>query len=364
MTMRIALVYDYLIQYGGGERLLETISEMFPESPIYTVLYDKEKTFRRFEHKNIIPSFLQNFYRPGINHYYYFPLMPFAIRRWDFSNYHLVISLSASFAKGIRTPPHVFHLSYLFTPTRFLLTDPAGHLAESKLPSPLRAPARILQNILSRWDMRAGAKPDKIITFSRHIRDLIQKHYGRQSEILPPPVDVSGYSISRQKGNYYAMVGRLLPYKRFDLAIRAFNDLGLPLKIVGIGRDTDRLKNVAGPNIEFLGWQSDVSLRNIYADAKALIFPQTEDFGLVAVESLASGTPVIAHRSGGALDIVEGGKTGIFFDEQTPESLKNAITKFEEMQFDPEFLHAFARRFDVEIFKKKFKNIISECIKT
>ena len=373
--MKVALVHDYLNQYGGGERVLGTFCEMFPRAPIFTLLYDEKLTGRAFRDRRVFTSFLQKI--PGAKRYHrWLPmLMPLAVEQFDLSSFDLVISNSASFAKGIITKPQTRHISYCMTPTRFLWDDShrylhdfrgVGTLRQSRWLNadivPLLAP--LFLNYLRIWDQEASARVDQFVAISDFIKERIRKYYQRGSLVVHPPVDTAKFKISGHIEDYFLMVGRLVPYKRFDLAIRVFNELGWPLKIIGDGPEMNRLRRLAlrqaqgRPNIEFLGLVSDHLLPSYYSRAKAVIFPQEEDFGIVPVEAMASGRPVIAFRAGGSLETVKEGESGVFFNEQTTEALLKVLADFNHLDFDSQVIKARAVLFDKEIFKEKWREII------
>jgi len=351
--MRIALVHEYLNQFGGAERVLQVLCSLFPRAPIYTLIYDKDATGRVFEGRVVRTSFLQKVPFSKSHHRAFPLLMPLAMEQFDFSDYDLVLSVSASFAKGIITKPGVKHICYCLTPPRFLWDNSQKFVEEFSYP-------RLVKNILPPfitylriWDKEASLRVDQFWAISNFIKERIDKYYSKSAKVLYPPVDASKFKISDNIGNYFFMAGRLVSYKRFDLAVSAFNRLGLPLKIVGTGPELKRLKKLAGDNIEFLGPVSDAALSDLYSHSRACIFPQEEDFGIVPLESMASGRPVIAYRSGGAVETILEDRTGMFFNEQTEDSLINTVKRFEGKEFDPRVCRTHAKKFDVEIFKKK-----------
>lgn len=351
--MRVALVHEYLNQFGGAERMLLILCAMFPDAPIYTLFYDRDATGGVFEGKNVRTSFLQNI--PFVkSHHRGFPLlMPLAIEQFNFSDFDVVISISASFAKGIITNPNTRHICICLTPPRFLWDDSQKFFEEfgySKLIKNILLP---FISYLRIWDKEASYRVDEFWTISDFIKKRIVKYYSKTPEIIYPPVNVSKFYISNEPADYFLMVGRLVAYKRFDLGIKAFSKLGLPLKIVGTGPEIKKLKKLARSNIQFLGLVSDDQLVDIYSKAKALIFPQEEDLGIVPLETMASGRPVIAFRGGGALETVEAGKTGLFFDEQTVDSIAYVVKNFDSHKFNPDDCRRQAEKFDVGIFKNR-----------
>jgi len=357
--MKIVLVQDYLVEYGGAERVLETLCEIFPEAPIYTLLYDEKATGGVFKGREIHTSFLQKLPFARRHHHFFSALMPIAVEQFDLSYYDFVLSNSASFAKGIITKPKTTHINICMTPTRFLWDDSHRYLDEFKLPWLIKKLMPVFIAYLRIWDQEAALRVDKFIAISNHVKKRIFKYYNREAEIIYPPVDIDKYAISDEIGDYFLMVGRLVAYKRFDLAVKTFTAIGKKLKIIGDGPERKNLEKIAGKNIEFLGLVSDYKIPELYSRAQAVIFPQEEDFGLVPLEAMASGRPVIAYRAGGALETIIDKRTGIFFDEQTEIDLAQAVGQYYQTHFDPEFIRARAAQFDKKIFKEKILNLFS-----
>ena len=357
--MKVALVHDYLTQYGGAERVLAALCELFPRAPIYTLVYNEKLTGGAFKDRIIRPSFIQNIPFSKKNHRIFSPLMPLAIEQFDFSHYDLVISDSSGYAKGIVVKSGVHHLDYCHTPLRYAWDDSHKYLEEFGFPKLLKSIIPFFISYLRIWDREASSRVDKFIANSEFVRERIKKYYNRESSVLNPPVDASRFNISEDVGDYYLMVGRLVAYKRFDLAISVFNELGWNLKIIGDGPERNRLEKMAKGNIEFLGLVSDSTLPKYYSHARALIFPQEEDFGIVPLESMASGRPVIAFRGGGALETIEENLTGRFFDFQTTSSLYDIVRDFKESYFDSQYIREHALKYDKAIFKQKFMDIVN-----
>ncbi|MEX2090891.1 MAG: glycosyltransferase [Candidatus Paceibacterota bacterium] len=362
--MKIAFVHEYLNQFGGAERMLQVLCALFPEAPIYTLLYDRNATGEVFEGKVIHTSFLQKIPLAKKHHRVFPLLMPLAMEQFDFSEYDTVVSISASFAKGVITKPGTRHICYCLTPPRFLWDDSQKFVEEFGYSKFIKKFLPPFITYLRMWDQEASRRVDNFWVISNFIKERVVKYYRQPSTVIYPPVNVSKFSIGKinsVNGKYFLMVGRLVSYKRFDLAIRVFSRLGLPLKIVGIGPELKKLKALSSKlkakNIEFLGLVSDEQLADLYAGSRALIFPQEEDFGIVPLESMASGKPVIAYGAGGALETVVEGKTGIFFKEMTEASLMEAIDKFKNMEFDPLECRRQAEKFDMSVFRK---NILSQ----
>ncbi|MDO8503180.1 MAG: glycosyltransferase [bacterium] len=369
--MRVALVYDRVNKWGGAERVLLALHEMFPEAPLYTAVYNSESTPWAKVFPKIIPSFLQKFPFAKTRHDLYAPLMPLAFESFDFSEYDIVISITSEAAKGIITKPSTIHICYCLTPTRYLWSGYKDYFTSAR--RPLAAP---IISYLKKWDLVAAQRPDVMVGISRAVVKRIKKYYGRSAQLVYPPVELKvppvrqaqGKQVS--KGEYFLVVSRLVPYKRVDLVIDVFNRLSarggsssgrkLPLVIVGTGSEEGSLRRQSrSKNTVFVGQVDDAELASYYQGCKALIFPQEEDFGITAVEAQAFGKPVIAYRGGGALDTVVDGNTGIFFDRQTPESLASAIKKFGNLSFDKKLVEENARKFSKEKFFEEFARLVS-----
>ncbi len=360
--MRVALVHDYLVQYGGAERVLEALAEIFPLAPIYTLVYDEKLFKNTFGKRKIYTSFLQLLPFSKSHHRSFPVLMPMAIESFDLSAYDLVISDSNSYAKGVITGAETLHICYCHTPMRYAWDDCHNYAHAFSFSFITRKLVPVAMNYIRLWDKISAERVDKFIANSAFVSKRVNKYYRQKAAVIHPPVDISFYkkSFGAEKENYFLVVGRLIQYKRFDLAIEAFNILGLPLKIIGDGPESSRLKKRAGKNIQFLGWLSDEETRNYYAKATAFIFPQEEDFGIVLLESMACGTPVIAYRGGGALEVVKEGINGIFFDEQSAASIAGAVKKFQNLAFDKNAIMESVADFDKEKFKKKIKEFVEK----
>lgn len=354
--MKIAFVHDYLVQYGGAERVLECFTEIWPYAPIYTLIYDEKKTHGIFKGKRIYTSFLQNFPYSRKNHRIFPPLMPPAIEQFDLSKYDIVLSDSSSYAKGAITPPGTLHICYCHTPMRYAWDDCQKYIDEFGFPRFVKKFIPFLMNYIRVWDRMSADRVDEYIANSRFVASRIKKYYKKDSTVINPPVDVEKFHLDEKKEDYFLMVGRLMTYKRFDIVIEAFNRLGWPLKIIGRGPDEKRLRKMAKENIIFTGRLSDEDLAKTYARAKAFIFPQEEDFGIVAIEAMASGRPITAFRGGDIVEHIAEGREGMFFDEQTAESLIGVLKKFRAEDFDPQTIREKALPFDRELFKEKIRN--------
>jgi len=360
--MKIALVHDYLVQYGGAERVLQAFREIFPDAPIYTIIHDPESVHGRFSDARVYTSFLQRF--PGARraHRIFPMLMPAAIEQFDLSGFDVVLSDSSSFAKGVLTGPDTLHISYVHTPMRYAWDDCQKYTEDFGFPSVIRRLVPFLMNPVRLWDKASADRPDLVIANSGFVAGRIRKYYRRDAVVIPPPVETDWFYVSKTRGDYFLMVGRLIAYKRFDIVVEAFTRLGLPLRIAGRGPELSRLRGMAGPNVEFLGRVSDEELSRYYAECRAFIFPQEEDFGIVAIEALASGRPVIAYRGGDIVERIEDGVSGIFFDEQTPEAVMEAVGRFDDSAFDGETIRKKALPFDKAEFTRKMEEYVKEAL--
>lgn len=358
--LKVALVHDYLNQRGGAERVLAVLHEMFPEAPIFTSIVDWDNLLPELTSATIHPSWMQKL--PGLKRHFkkYLPLYSLAIESHDLRDYDLILSSSSSFAKGAIKGPQALHICYCYTPMRFIW-DYENYIKRERLNRLTRGILPLFIARLREWDLKTRFRPDYYIAISTVVRERILRLYGIDAEVIFPPVEAKKFiSAPRREENFYLIVSRLNAYKRIDLAIEAVNRLGLPLKIVGSGPFISSLKKIAKKNVEFLGRLSDEELKEYYGRCKALIFPGEEDFGIVPLEANAAGKPVIAYRGGGAIDTIIQGVNGIFFEENTVESLIEAIDRFEKgkYEFNPERIQAQALRFDKEIFKDKMRRFI------
>ncbi len=362
--MKIALVHDYLVQYGGAERVLECFAEIFPHAPIYTIVYDKKAMHGVFADKFIRASYLQKFFLARKYHRLFPFLMISAIEQFDFSKYDVVLSDSSSFAKGVVTRPETLHICYMHTPMRYAWDDCQKYARDFSFPRFIKRLVPAFVNYIRLWDRISADRIDKIISNSNFVAKRIKKYYRKESVVIHPPVSVNNFYISAKREDYFLMVGRLIAYKRHDIAIHAFNKLGLPLKIIGRGPEMKHLQKMAGKNIEFLGRVSEEKLPEYYARCRAFIFPQEEDFGIVAIEAMASGRPIIAYRGGDIPEHIDE-NTGVFFNYQTYGDIIAAVREFEkkEMSYDPAHIRSRSLKFDKEIFKGKIKSYIEKELK-
>lgn len=361
--MRVALVHDWLNQMGGAEQVLEVLVDMFPAAPVYTSIYDPRRMPPAYRQWDIRTSWMNRL--PGVtsHHLWFLPLYPLAFESFDLRGYDLVISNKSAFAHAVITPPETVHICYCLTPTRFLWQYPAYRERESIN----RLLDFLLQPILTwqrQFDRLAADRVDYFIAISREVQARIRKYYRRESAIIHPPVDTERFvPCNSPPGDYYLVVSRLVPYKRVDLAVTACTRLGLPLVVVGEGRDRKNLERMAGPTVRFLGRVSDDELVRLMQGARALIFPGREDFGLAPVEAMACGRPVIAYAAGGALDTVIPGETGEFFYNQTPEALMEVLQAFDPSRYDPAACRARAEMFATSVFRQKLMAFVDAAMR-
>lgn len=356
--MKVALVYDRVNKWGGAERVMVALKRLFPEADLYTSVYHPNAFWAK--DFSIKTSFLQRFPKASTSHEFYALLMPVAFESFTFDEYDLVISVTSEAAKGVITHPKTLHVCYCLTPTRYLWSGYNTYFKGQAIKI-LASPAI---SYLRMWDSAAASRPDYFIAISQTVKERIQKYYVRDADIIYPAVTrLADFPQLIEGGSYFLVVSRLVSYKRIDLAIKAANNLKLPLKIVGEGRDRKKLESIAGDTVEFLGTVSDQELSLLYANCRALIFPGIEDFGLVIVEAQQFGKPVITFRGGGATEIIQEGKTGAFFDKQTVKSLQTSLQEFQETRYNSEDCMKNSERFSFECFEKGFKKIIDEKMK-
>jgi len=364
--MKVALIHDHLAQDGGAEKVLKVFADMFPEAPIYTLLYDKKNVEKHFSNKKIETSVIQKL-PGGVRHYqWYLPFMPMAVEFFDLRHYDLVISDTSSFAKGVITSPDTLHICYCHTPTRYLWSDTHQYINELKYNKWFKKIIAATLNRLRIWDFCASQRVDYYIANSKTIQKRIKKYYRRDSDLIYPPVETNKFHISDKKPEkrYFLAGCRLAPYKRVDILVEAFKKLGSEynLKIFGDGVDMKRLKKIAdsASNIEFLGRVSEEEKVDLFANCEAFLNPQEEDFGITVVEAMASGRPVIAYRKGGATETVKEGETGLFFEKQDSYSVKEAVLKYSSYNFNSQKIRAWAENFSINKFSEKINNLIAD----
>jgi len=360
--MKIAIVHDFLTKIGGAEKVLQTIHEIYPDAPIYTLLYDEVGTKKQFANNydirssrlQMLPKFIRNKQKLLVG------LFSKTIEKFDLSDYDLVISSSNSFAHGVITKPSTLHITYCYSPTRYLWDWSVNYLNENKISMGLKG--LFVRSMISKirvWDYYASKRTDKWIAISKTVANRIQKYYRQKSTIIYPPAEIDDLLNNQSKAeDYYLVVSRLSPYKNIDLAISVFNQINLPLYIIGEGSDRARLKKIAGNSIKFFGWQSDKNRNELIKKCKALIFPGEDDFGLTPIEAMAAGKPVIAFRAGGVTETVIEGKTGEFFNNSS--ELKEKILSIENKKsnYNAKYCEVQAKKFSKQIFIRDFKEFI------
>jgi glycosyltransferase involved in cell wall biosynthesis len=348
-TLNVVLCHDWLTGMRGGERVLELLCEAFPEAPIFTLLHNPKAVSETINQHPIHASWLQSI--PGIERHYrnFLPFFPGAIERFRVPREaDVIISTSHCVAKGLKPRPGMPHLCYCFTPMRYAWLFHDEYLGGNPLKKAL---ARPLLAWLRHWDKQASPRVSRFVGISRHIQDRITRFYGREADVVYPPVDLARWTPDfAPPGDFDLIASALVPYKKIDLAVAAYTRNGRTLKIVGTGTEYASLKAVAGPNIEFLGWQSDEALLALYRRCRLLVFPGEEDFGIVPLEAQACGRPVVAYGRGGALETVKAGVSGIFFSQQTPEALQEAVAECAEKTWDPATIRAHAEGFSIQAF--------------
>jgi len=368
-NLKIAIVVEELTQLGGAERLLDAYLELFPKAPVFTLVYNKERTQHRYDKFDIRPSFIQKLPFGSTKYKWYLPLMPKAVESFKLDDFDIVLSITSALVKGVKTKKPTIHICYCNTPTRYLWLDSESYIKNAPIPFFVRPLMPAVLSYLRKWDLKASKRPDFYIANSINAQKRIKKYYNRESFPIFPPVDAKRFNTSDSKAtplrwrNYFLLVSRLEPYKKVELAIEAFEKLGLPLKVVGGGTRLEKYRSKAPDNIEFIGRVSDEKLAEFYQNCLGFIFPQEEDAGITPLEAMACGKPVIAYAKGGALESVVDGKTGVLFYDQTVDGLTDAVTRAGKISFDKNAIRKHAESFDKEIFKGKILAYIESKIK-
>jgi glycosyltransferase involved in cell wall biosynthesis len=360
--MKVAIIHYWLVGMRGGEKVVEALCEMYPQADIFTHVYVPEMVSDRIRQHRIIPTFINSLPRAARMYKAYLPLMPLALEQLDLRGYDLIISSESGPAKGIIAPSDAIHVCYCHTPMRYIWNmyhdyrQSAGLVARNMMP--------LLTHYLRMWDVTSAARVDSFVANSATVAGRIHRYYGAPSVVIHPPVDTDAFSLAApsELGDYFLMVGELVSYKRPDLAVRAFNDMKLKLVVIGGGEMLDEIRRLAGPTVKVLGSQPFDVLKQHYSRCRALIFPGEEDFGMVPVEAMASGRPVVAYGRGGAIETVAKGLSGVFFEKQTVEDISAAVRSLGDIEIDPEKIAAHARRFGRDQFFQKMRAHIDDLL--
>jgi glycosyltransferase involved in cell wall biosynthesis len=356
---RVALVHDFLLDLRGAERVFLVLADMFPEADIFTAVYDPEGTEGRFAHRRVHTTFLQKLKPNATSFRRLLPLYPYAMEALDLSGYDLVLSSSSAWAHGVLPSPDAVHVCYCHNPFRY-----AWNAREATLrtqPAVLRPALRVVLQRWRQWDWIAAQRVDRYIANSETTRRRVARYFTREAEVVYPPVEVGRFAPG-VVGEHYAVLSELMPHKRIDLAVRAFNQLGRPLVVIGDGPDARRLQRIAGPTVRFTGRVSDAEVARLLATSRALVVTATEEFGIAAVEAQAAGRPVVALDEGGVTESVQEGRTGVFYEEATPAALAAAVAAFDPLSVDPADCVANAQRFGVDAFAREIRAIVDQTL--
>lgn len=363
-NLKVAVIHDWLVTYAGAERVLERMLSAFPQADIFSLIDFLKPEQRGFiGHRSVKTSFIQNLPKARTAYRQYLPLMPLAIEQFDLSGYDLVLSSSHAVAKGVLTGPEQLHVCMCYSPIRYAWDLQHQYLRESNLEQGVKsAVVRALLHYVRLWDVRTAPNVDMFISISEFIAKRINKVYRRPSLVLYPPVDTFAFTVSEERSDFYMTASRMVPYKRIDLIVEAFSRMpDKRLIVIGDGPEMAKIRALAAPNVTIMGYQSFEVMRDHMRRARAFVFAAEEDFGIAPIEAQACGTPVIAYGRGGALETVRDGETGLFFEEQTPRSLMEAIFRFEdrEAKFNPKTCRTNALRFSNERFDLEFKQAMN-----
>jgi glycosyltransferase involved in cell wall biosynthesis len=352
---KIALVASWLNQYGGAERVLEVAHDLFPDAPVFTSTYWRSAMPADYKSWDIRTSWLNRFPLP--NQRALLPLYPAAFESLDLRGYDVILSITSAFAHGVRVPPGARHLCYCLTPARFLWNY-ADYVERERIGRLPRLGLPLFIARLRAWDRRVADRVTQFIAISETVQARIAKYYQRAAAIIYPPVNVEQFAVSRARDDFFLILGRLVPYKRNDLAVQACSDLGVPLVVAGDGRDRARLESLAKPNVRFVGRPSDAQAHDLLARCRALLWPGEEDFGITPLEANACGKPVLAFAGGGALETIIPGVTGEFFREPSAPSLAATIHAFDDGKYDALAMRKNAEKFSVAVFKEKLMALV------
>ena len=364
--LKTAIVHEWLVNYAGSERCVESFTNIWQDAPVFTLVDFLNEDERKIilKGKKAHPSFIQKLPFARTQHRKYLPLFPLAIEQFDLNPYDLVLSSSHAVAKGVLTNSYQLHICYCYTPMRYAWDLYHIYLKEAGLLSGISGlTAKMILHKLRAWDIISSNRVDHFIAISNHISKRIKKTYNRESIVIYPPVDVHLFECRSDKEDFYLTASRMVSYKRIDVIVDAFSDMpDKKLVVIGDGPEMKKIKSKAGKNVEILGYQAFASLKYYMQRAKAFIFAAEEDFGIIAVEAMACGTPVIAFNKGGASETVSDNNTGILFNYQSPQSIKEAVLKFDSIQdkFDPSIIRAHSLQFGRNIFEEKIKQFIDE----
>jgi glycosyltransferase involved in cell wall biosynthesis len=355
--MRIAIVHDYFTQLGGAEKVAEEMFRMFPRASLFSTVAFEDRMPTGLQDVPVNTSWMRHL--PWMRQYYryYFLLYPFAVSSLNLSNYDLVISSSSGYVKGVSASRDAMHICYCHTPMRWAWNFD-GYSAREAMNPTMRLALQGLTFLLRQWDLGASRQPDHFIANSKVVAERIHKAYGRTAEVIHPPIDVDRFHPAEDVGDYYMLLSRMVSYKRLDLAVEACTRLKRKLIVVGTGPHRSYLESIAGPTVTFAGRLRDSEVAHLAARCRALLFPGEEDFGMAPLEVAAAGRPTIAFRAGGATETIIEGLTGLFFDQQTPEALMDAIERFERQEWSPSEIRTRAEGFGVPVFRQAMSRFL------
>jgi glycosyltransferase involved in cell wall biosynthesis len=358
LKYKIAIVHEWFVNYAGSERVVESFTNLFPDADVFALVDflndDQRKTILKGKKANT--SYIQKLPFAEKKHRYYLPLFPSAVEKFDLSDYDLILSSSHSVAKGIKTNKNQLHICYCHSPMRYIWDSADEYLKGFK-----GSIAKFFTNYLKKWDLNSAANVTHFIANSNYIAEKISRIYNRYADVIYPPVDVDKFQLSNKKGDFYLTASRLVPYKRTDLVISAFNQMPeKKLIVIGSGPESEKLRKIANANIEFIGHQSEEKLAEYIQKARVFIYAAEEDFGIIVVEAMACGTPVIALNKGGTAESVLNGKTGILFNGQNHSSILKAIDEFEKIEgvFNPQIIREYSFKFSRKLFEENFRKFV------